>query len=130
VAPGDPDEQYPGAPVSAPHFTIDVLSRGTHPIENGSSFPFLDPQLGELGLGDLTALVGFEGQRLPRGPLKLEWTMDGQVMDSKAVMFKREPGAKHAELVEYGNEPSPGSYRITLKLKDREVQSFNFRITR
>jgi hypothetical protein len=109
-----------------PRFSIDVLSRGTHRIENGSSFPLLDSQLGELGQGDLTALVSFQGQHLPSGRLQLEWTLDGVVADSKPVVLK--PGAQQA-MVAYGNEPSPGTYRITLKLKDRPVGTFTFRIT-
>jgi hypothetical protein len=82
--------------------------------------------LGELGQGDLTALVSFQGQHLPSGRLQLEWTLDGVVADSRPVVLK--PGAQQA-MVAYGNEPSPGTYRITLKLKDRPVGTFTFRIT-
>jgi hypothetical protein len=113
---------------TTPSFSIDVLSRGTHKIEEGSSFPLLDPQLGELAQGDLTALVSFEGQRLARGPMQLEWALDGVVMDRKAVVLKPGPGAQQV-MVRYGNEPSAGTYRITLKLKDHPVRTFTFRIT-
>jgi len=126
---GPPDEPVSAAVADlTPHFSIDVLSRGTHRIESGSSFPLLDPQLGELGQGDLAALVSFEGQHAPRGRLQLEWTLDGVVADSKPVVLKPERGAQQA-MVAYGNEPSPGTYRITLKLKDRPVGTFTFRIT-
>ena len=128
-----PDEPEAAIAPTAQGFAIDVLSRGTNRIENGSSFPFLDRQLGELGLGDLAALVSYEGQHLPRGSLRIEWIVGDTVMDSKPVVFPRAPGAKLAVMVKYGNEPSPGSYRIALILKDRTkdrtVQSFNFRIT-
>lgn len=129
VASGDLSDTPATAAIAdlTPHFSIDVLSRGTR-IESGSSFPLLDPQLGELGQGDLTALVSFEGQHLPRGRLQLEWTLDGVVADSKPVVLKPERGAEQATLP-YGNEPSPGTYRITLKLKDRPIQTFTFRIT-
>jgi len=115
------------AAIVNPHFSIDVLSRGTHRIENGSSFPLLDPQLGELGQGDLAALISFEGRHPPRG-LRLEWTLDGVIADSKVVVLNPENGAGQA-MVAYGNEPSAGTYRVTLKLKNHEVQSFTFRIT-
>jgi len=81
--------------------------------------------LGELGQGDLTALISFEGQHSPRGALKLEWILDGVVADSRPLVLK--PGA--GQLMAYNNEPSAGTYRINLKLKDRVVQSFTFRIT-
>ena len=110
-------------------FTIDVLSRGDHRIENGSSFPFLDQQLGEMGQGDLEALVSFEGQHLKRDRLELKWILDKVVMDRKTIVFQRDPGAKQTMIVKYGNEPTPGNYTITLEQKGRVVQSFTFRIT-
>jgi serine/threonine protein kinase len=115
--------------VTTARFTIDVLVRGTQRIENGSSFSLLDPQLGELAPGDLRALVSFEGQHLPRGSLKLEWTLDGVVMDSKVVVLRPEKGAEQTAVVEYGNEPTPGTYRIKLILNGRQVQMFTFRIS-
>jgi len=110
-------------------FTIDVLVRGTQRIENGSSFPLLSQQFGELAQGDLRALVSFEGQHLPRGSLKLEWTLDGVVMDSKLVVLKPKKGAEQTAVVVYGNEPTPGIYRIKLILNGRQVQMFTFRIS-
>jgi hypothetical protein len=113
---------------TTPSFSIDVLSRGTHKIEEGSSFPLLDPQLGELAQGDLAAMVSFEGQRLAHGPLQLEWALDGVVTDRKPVVLKPGRGAQQV-MVQYGNEPSAGSYRITLKLQNHLVRTFTFRIT-
>jgi hypothetical protein len=108
-------------PTAAQGFTIDILSRGTHRIESGSSFRADDPELGELGHGDLSALINFEGQHMPPGRLTLVWTIDGVVMDSHPAVLKR--------MIEYGNEPSPGTYKIMLKSNGRVVQTFTFRIT-
>ena len=108
-------------------FSIDVLLRGTQRIANGSSFPLVDPQLGELARGDLAALISFQGQDMPPGRLQLVWTLDGVGTDSNPVVLKPE-GAGQA-IVTYGHEPSPGAYEITLKLGDRPVRIFTFRIT-
>jgi serine/threonine protein kinase len=124
-----PEPPTPEVAGTAQGFTIDVLSRGDHRIENGSSFPFLDQQLGELGQGELTALVSFEGRHLQRDRLELKWIVDDIVWDRKAIVFQREPGAKQTMIVKYGNEPTPGYYRVTLEQKGRVIQSFTFRIT-
>jgi hypothetical protein len=106
-------------PVAEPNgYTIEVFSR-THPIQNGSTFSFNDPVVGELGLGDLRVVVN--GQPPARGRLQLEWSVDGIAVDARAVALKR--------IVEYGNEPSAGLYRLTLTLHGRPLQTFSFRIT-
>jgi hypothetical protein len=71
--------------------------------------------------GDLTAMISFEGQHMPRGPLVLEWALDGVVVDRVKASLN--------QFIEYGNEPSAGSYRVTVKLNGRPIQSFTFRIT-
>ena len=129
------DGQYPPIPPKAPPsdppptpdvpaaqgLTIDVLSRRTHKIERDSSFRVGDTELGEMAQGDLTAMISFEGQHMPRGPLVLEWALDGVVVDRVKASLN--------QFIEYGNEPSAGSYRVTVKLNGRPIQSFTFRIT-
>jgi outer membrane usher protein FimD/PapC len=66
---------------------------------------------------------------LPHGSLRLDWTLDGVVIYSKVVVLKPERGAEQAAVVEYGNEPTPGTYRIKLILNGRQVQMFTFRIS-
>jgi hypothetical protein len=112
-----------------PQFTIDVLSQGTNRIDPGLSFSAADPQLGEMAQGDLKALITFEGQHLKSDRLELKWIIDNVVMERKTVILPLDPRAKHAVMVTYGNEPTPGTYRITLEQKGRLVQSFTFRIT-
>jgi serine/threonine protein kinase len=114
-----PQVEQPRPPVAEPNgYTIEVFSR-THSIQNGSTFSFNDPVLGELGLGDLRVVVN--GQPPARGRLQLEWSVDGIAVDARAVALKR--------IVEYGNEPSAGLYRLTLTLHGRPLQTFSFRIT-
>jgi serine/threonine protein kinase len=116
-------------PPVAPHFTIDVLSRD-NPIEEGKSFSSDDPKFGELGKFDLGALISFEGQHLKRDRLELKWIIDDLVMQRETVIFQPEPGAKQTIMTKYGNEPTPGNYRITLEQKDHILKSFTFQITK
>jgi hypothetical protein len=127
VSPGNPGpaprvRETAGVPVPAKNFSIDLVSR-TRKVESGSSFPFNDPQLGEMAHGDLFAVVTSDGQRLPlRARLTLEWAVDNVVTDpAKPVTLN--------QAQQYGNEPTVGSYRLTLKLNGVEVRTFTFRIT-
>ena len=119
VVRGGPDDG--GEVQPARGFTIDVLSRRTHKIDNDSSFPVGDTVLGEMAQGDLTANISFEGQQMPRGALVLEWSLDGVVVDRVNASLNR--------FIEYGNEPTAGKYRVTVKLNGRPVQSLAFTIT-
>jgi hypothetical protein len=101
-------------------FTIEVLSR-TNPIENGSSFPWDDSGLGELALGDIKVLATFNGQRLPKGRLTLEWVLDGIPLGRKPAQLGR--------VVEYGAEPTAGTYKVVLRSDEKIIQNFTFRIT-
>jgi hypothetical protein len=107
-------------PFKADDFAIEVLSR-TNRIENGLSFPFDDRILGELALGDIKVMAVFSGQRLPKGRLTLEWVLDGMPLGRKPVLM--------GQLVEYGAEPTVGTYKVVLRLEDKVIQSFTFRIT-
>ena len=123
VAEGEDLEKDHGtaaAPEVAQGFTIDVLSRRTK-IDNGSSFRVGDTELGEMAQGDLKANISFEGQHVPRGRLVVEWVLDGLVMDTENATLN--------QFIEYGNEPTVGTYRVTVKLNGHPVQSFTFRIT-
>ena len=68
-----------------------------------------------------SAMVQFDGLRLPRGKLTLEWSVDNITMDKRPVAPN--------QLVEYGNEPTAGSYRVTLRMDGRPIHTFSFRIT-
>jgi len=107
-------------PALADEFAIEVLSR-TNRIENGSSFPVDDRILGELALGDIKVMAVFQGQHLPRGRLTLEWVLDGIPLGRKPVQL--------GQLVEYGAEPTVGTYKVVLRLGERVIQNFTFRIT-
>jgi serine/threonine-protein kinase len=98
-------------------YTIEVFSR-SHSIPAGSSFSARDTVLGELAHGDLKVLVS--GAAAPRGALTVEWVVDGMRMDARPVTLGRP--------LEYGNEPSTGSYVITLRRDGRPLQTFSFRI--
>jgi hypothetical protein len=106
--------------VSPRDFSLDVYSRNT-PLSDGISFASGDPTLGELAQGDLKAIVQYDGVRQPRNKLVLEWSIDQLPMDKKAVQAN--------QLVEYGNEPTPGYYRVKLLVDGREAKTFSFRIT-
>jgi hypothetical protein len=116
-------------PAVAPHFTIDVLSRDI-PIPEGKSFSSDDQQYGEMGKFDLGALISFEGQHLKRDRLELKWIIDDLVMQRETIVFQPEPGAKQTIMKKYGNEPTPGNYRITLEQKGQILKSFTFQITK
>jgi serine/threonine protein kinase len=110
----------PSSATTPRNVTIEVFSR-THRIEEGSSFSFNDSELGELGQYDLKAVASGDWQPPARAQLRLEWSIDGVPMDSAAVTL--------AKLIEYRNEPTPGTYKLTLKLDGKPLQSFSFRIT-
>lgn len=116
-----PPAQTPAAlPSKNDDFAIEVLSR-TNRIEDGSSFPFDDRILGELALGDIKVMTVFTGQRVPKGRLTLEWVLDGVPLGRKPVRL--------GQLVEYGAEPTVGTYKVLLRLEEKIIQSFTFRIT-
>jgi len=81
-----------------------------------------DQQLGELGAGDLKATVQYDGAQPPRGVLTLDWAIDGLLMGLPKRVAPN-------QVVEYGNEPTAGSYTVTLRLDARPVQTFTFRIS-
>ena len=59
-----------------------------------------------------------------KGPLTIEWRVDGTTMDGHLV--------KPNSISEYGNEPSPGQYRVILRQagNPNPVAEYTFRITR
>ena len=108
-------------PLLANAIRTQVLSR-SRPIQKGSAFAMDDPVMGELGHGDLKAMVQLDGPLPPRPRLTIEWTVNGTVTDRQKVVS---PG----QLVEYNNEPIPGVYKVTIRLDGRPVEEFGFRIT-
>jgi serine/threonine protein kinase len=108
------------APIPAVTIKTQVLSR-TLPIQKGSSFAMGDPVMGELGHGDLKAMVEFDGP-LPRPRLTMEWKVNGTVTDSQKPVPPN-------QVVEYNNQPIPGLYMVTIRLDGRPVEQFVFRIT-
>ena len=128
-APGSPDPQPPPeersrvvAPVSANarEFSVTVYSRNNR-ITDGLSFADGDPTLGELAHGDLKAVVHYDGARVPRNKLTLEWSINNHVTDRRPVAPNQS--------VDYENEPTPGLYQVVLKVDGNPVQTFTFRIT-
>jgi hypothetical protein len=101
-------------------FILEVFSR-TKRIQKGSSFAIDDPTLGELGHGDLKARVWVDGPAVPRNRLTIEWTVNGVVTDRQKSVLSN-------ALVEYGNEPTAGIYKVTVRLDGQTVSEFMFGI--
>lgn len=118
-APEQPKRPEPMSPMQANGIDLAIFSR-TRKIEPGLSFSYRDPGLGELAHGDLKALVQSAGPA-PKGKLILDWVVDDVPMDSKFVTPNR--------LIEYGNEPTAGTYRVILRLDNKQLKSLVFRIT-
>ena len=120
---GIKDPEPPPPPPPPPRdrdFGLTVYSRDRAIVE-GSSFPEGDQVLGELAAGDLKFAVAFKGQSLPRGKLTLEWTIDDVSLGPKPVLL--------GQVVEFRDEPTSGTYKVTLRLDKEEIRSFTFRIT-
>ena len=98
---------------------LQVYSRG-RVIDPGISFSIKDQSLGELALGDLKVAVSV-GSPPPKGQLSVEWLINGLRMDIKPV--------HNSSPVEYGNEPTPGTYRVVLRADKTVLKEFTFRIT-
>jgi serine/threonine protein kinase len=98
---------------------IAVFSRTTK-IDPDSSFGYSDPTLGEMGYGDLKAIVQTDGPP-PKGRLTLEWCLDDICQGPKPVSVNRP--------VDYNNEPTTGRYKIILRANSKPVKTFAFRIT-
>ncbi len=116
------ERPVPPTPVEpvANAFTIQVFSRD-RTIQEGTSFAYGDQTYGELAQGDIKAAVTFEGRTQPRGPFRLEWAVDGVVHDNRSTTLDH--------LMEYGDEPTVGTYILTLYYQKRAVKKFTFRIT-
>jgi serine/threonine protein kinase len=106
--------------------SLSIFSR-TKPIEPGLSFSVKDPTLGELAAGDLKVAVSVNGP-LPKGQLSLLWMLDGVPMDLKTVTVKAVEG-RGLTWAEYGNEPTPGTYRVVLTADKKVLKDLTFRIT-
>lgn len=90
-------------------------------LENSVAFPYNDPTLGELGHGDLKAVVQVTGP-VPKGKFTLEWLVEGMRMDARTITPNH--------VIEYGNEPTAGTYVVKLRLDAKELKTFVFRITK
>jgi hypothetical protein len=101
-------------------FDLRVYSRH-HQLENGQSFPIDDAELGQLAMGDIQTAVDYNGQRVLKGLLTLEWSLDGLKLGAKPIRV--------GSLVEYKAEPHVGTYKVVLSLNGVEMRSFVFRIT-
>ena len=128
IRPSPQDNTFvlPPPPGATPGYSLKVFSRdeAKHPIESGTSFGFRDPDLGEMGAGDLKAHVVLTGPPPGKGALSIEWRVDGTTMDGHVV----NPNT----ISEYGNEPRPGQYRVILRQagNPNPVAEYTFRITR
>jgi len=114
--------RFDGPPPPQAHSMELVLRSRDHKIESGISFSYRDPELGEMAHGDLTAVVESTGP-LPRGKLTLDWMVDEIPMGAPQIVVPNRP-------IPYGNEPTPGSYKVTLKLDGNPLKSGIFRITK
>jgi serine/threonine-protein kinase len=122
-APPKPPTKVSNVPVErviSGQMEIAVFSRGERPIDRDSHFGYLDATLGEMGSGDLSAMVKVDGPA-PRGKLTLEWCLDGLCQGQKTVY----PNQK----MQYGDEPTAGHYTIKLRMNSKTIQTFEFQIT-
>jgi hypothetical protein len=86
-----------------------------------------DPALGELAEGDLKVAVSVSSP-LPKGRLSVEWLLDGHRMNLKAV-DPQQLTSRSGAVLEYGNEPTPGTYRVVLRAENNILKELTFRIT-
>jgi hypothetical protein len=113
-------------PPDAPRgYSLAVYSRKTddpkHFIEKGISFKYLDPELGEMAIGDLKAKIILNGPPPGKGHvLSIEWDIDGKIADGRIVA----PNT----VTEFGSEPIRGSYKVILRLDKDQVADYTFRI--
>jgi serine/threonine-protein kinase len=113
-------ESIPSSPQVAK--TELVLRSRERKIEPGTNIPYRDPELGEMALGDLSAVVQTTGPAM-KGKLTLEWSLDDIPMGAPQIVIPNKP-------MPYGNEPTPGQYKIILKLNGAALSTSTFRITR
>ena len=121
-----PQETFIPPPDAPKGYSLAVYSRRPddpkHLIGRGISFPYLDKDLGEMGLGDLKARVILNGP--PPGKvhrLAIVWKVDGQIMDGHTVS----PNT----VTEFGSEPIRGTYQVILILDNNPVADYTFRIS-
>ena len=120
ITPPRPVDPPPVVP-AGPAVKVQALSRD-QAIPKGGSFSIADPTLGELGHGDLKAQVRVDGPLTPRSKVTIEWSVNGVVTD-------RQKPVSPGRVVEYNNEPTSGTYKITIRVDGRPVDEFSFRIT-
>jgi serine/threonine protein kinase len=117
-----PPDVYSNAPKG---YSLAVYSRKAndpaHLIANTISFKYRDPTLGEMGAGDLKAMVLLNGPPPGKGHfLSLVWKVDGTPMDAHFV----NPNT----VTEFGSEPIRGTYQLMLMLDKDKVAEYTFRI--
>jgi len=112
----------PGAP-----FAIQVFSR-ENPLSEGQQFALLDPTYGEMGFGDLKAIVSGNNSLAARGRVGIEWAVDGIRHDSCGMQHDS-CTVRLNEAVTYRNQPAHGIYEVILTLDRHPVRSFSFQIT-
>jgi serine/threonine-protein kinase len=115
-----------GKPGDPRGMDLRIFSRGNE-IGAGGSFSMKDPRLGELADGDLRAAISASGP-VPKGRLSVEWWLDKVRMNLKMVA-PQQLGARGGAVVDYGNEPTPGEYRVILRNETTVLKDFTFRIT-
>ncbi|MEO8367741.1 MAG: protein kinase [Candidatus Solibacter sp.] len=89
-------------------FSLQALSRSV-PIPKGAVFGDNDERLGYLGVGHLRCKVKSSGAHAGNGELRLVWYVNGDEMSNKPL-----PPAQGEQVIDYGNLPEPGVYRIKL----------------
>ena len=102
-----------------------VFSRRNE-ISAGFNVSMKDPTLGEMSDGDLTAAVSANGP-LPKGRLSVEWWL-GNVRMNMKMLTPQQLSARGGVVVDYGNEPTPGDYRVILRSETSVLKEFTFRI--
>jgi len=92
-----------------PHFSVSIAARG-NPVKPGQTFSEDDPNLGDLGMKQLTCTVHGSGSIPKTIGLKLVWFLDGQPMTEDRTITKSDL----EKAIPYGNMPDTGSYRVRL----------------
>lgn len=122
-----PPVRRPTTQAPAPPFAIQVFSR-ENPLSEGQEFALLDPTYGEMGFGDLTAIVSGNNSIAVRGRLGIEWSVDG-IRNDTCGMPRDSCTVRLNEAVTYHNAPARGTYEVILTLDGRPIRSFSFQIT-
>jgi serine/threonine protein kinase len=99
-----------------------ILYSRENPVEQGKTFAISDPDLGEMALGDLKAVVRTNASAR-KEKLTAQWLLDGRPTGPPQDVTPDQN-------VPYRNEPTPGKYTIILQLNGSPWKTSSFTMTK